>query len=517
MPRNVLIGIGGTGARVIESVVQLCSVGYGPDQLTMFLIDPDEANGNLNRTKELIDLYIQCRQHLALTKDTDGKMFRTEISVPDTHVWKIFKDHHNSLSYYINYETMEKNLADFASILFSDLELKTSLNEGFRGHPSIGAVVMADPPQDEEPWTVLWEDITSQKQNDVRVFLVGSVFGGTGAAGVPTIGSKNLIKYNQNAILGQGKSRILLGGTLVLPYFSFDKEDESDEKMFVTTHDFPIATKAALHYYNEKELGFDQIYLVGDSHNQKVGKFSVGSRAQENQPHFIELVTGLSAMDFFLQPPIEGDPEKLYFLAGRDDDTLTWQGLPVTRDTGQITNRRVALQRQLVNMATFAYALCTYGKAILDTKHDQVNDAWYRDNFKFNEKKEKERVLNPRFGNNHAQLEMMQRYLLRFFLPWICALDDSSGKVKLFDHTKIANSPVQVGKEIKLFPYDKYPNNIGDFLKESSESKDFGFFINQVLNEVDLSKEKTLSAANRYINVFYKAAEDFVSENYNIR
>ncbi len=517
MPRNVMIGIGGTGARVLEAVVQLCAVGYGPDNLTMFLIDPDEANGNLNRTKELIDMYVQCQQQLAHTPATEDKMFRTKITVPGTHVWKIFKDHHNSLAYHINYETMDTNLADFASILFSELELKTSLNEGFRGHPSIGAVVMADPPQDEEPWTVLWDDITSQKQNDVRVFLVGSVFGGTGAAGVPTIGSKNLIKYNQNAVLGQGKSRVLLGGTLVLPYFSFEKEDESDEKMFVTTHDFPIATKAALHYYNEKELGFDQIYLVGDSHNQKVGKFSVGSRSQENQPHFIELVTGLSAMDFFLQSPIEGDPEKLYFLAGRDDETLTWEALPVTRNSAEIRNKQMLLKSRLINMATFAYTLCTYGKTILDTRHDDVNDAWYRDNFKFNEKKEKERVLNPRFGDSHAQLEMMQRYLKRFFLPWICALDDNSGKVKLFDRTKIANTQVQVGKEVSLYPYDKYPNNIGDFLKEASESKDFGFFINRVLNTVNLSGEKTLSAANRYINIFYEAAEKFVSQNYNIR
>ena len=60
MPKNYLIGIGGTGARVIESFVYLCAAGYGPDnEVTIFFIDPDKANGNLERTTAVVDNYIR--------------------------------------------------------------------------------------------------------------------------------------------------------------------------------------------------------------------------------------------------------------------------------------------------------------------------------------------------------------------------------------------------------------------------------------------------------------------------
>ena len=516
MPQNILIGIGGTGARVIEAMIHLSAAGFGPDELSIFLIDPDEGNGNLTRTKTLITLYNQCRKNFEPIKTSQSKLFKTEIKIPNTLVWKIFDKKNTRLSDFINHKTMKDDLAEFVSILFSDQELNTSLSEGFRGHPSIGAVVMANPPEEEEPWTLLWDNIVDKKQSDVRVFLVGSVFGGTGAAGVPTFGSKELIKYNARAKLGEGKSRVLLGGALVLPYFGIEKDDEEDEKMFVTNHDFPIATKAALHYYNEKELGFDQLYFIGDSLNQKVGKFHVGSQYQENKPHYIELVTALAANDFYSQIDIEGDPEKLYYISCREDDIVNWDSLPVSRNEAKIRNKQVELKTKLVTMATFAYALCTYGKEILMDDHDQIQDAWYREHFKFNEKKEKDRVKNPRWSENLAQIENFEKFIKHSFLAWICLLDDDSKKVALFNRDRICEGAIQIGKEIHLADRKNKKNNIGDFLKEKSRIFDFDYFINQTLLEVDITKEKTLSAANKYINIFYEAATKFCVQNYNI-
>ncbi|NUQ41495.1 MAG: hypothetical protein HUU32_08895 [Calditrichaceae bacterium] len=517
MAYNVLVGIGGTGARVVEAMVHLCAAGYGPENLSIFLIDPDESNGNLTRTKTLITLYNLCRQSFNPSKAAEKQLFKTNIKIPETLVWKIFKDKNTTLSYYINLKTMTKELEDFASVLFSEVELNTILNEGFRGHPSIGSVVMSDPPQDEEPWTVLWDDIITQKQNDVRVFLAGSVFGGTGAAGVPTIGSQRLIKYNDKATIGAGKSRVLLGGALVLPYFSIEREDETDEKMYVTHYDFPIATKAALQYYNEKQLGFDQLYFIGDSLNQKIGKFSVGSMSQENQPHYIELVTALAATDFFEQPPLEGDPEKLYYIACRDDDSVTWESLPVSRNEQEIRQRQIDFKARLVTMSAFAYTFCTYGKDTLDKPHKDINDTWYREHFRFDENKEKERVKNPRWGENKTQLENFEKFLKHYYLAWLCSMDDNSDKVRLISKSKICEGSIQIGKEINLIDYNKKKDNLGDFLKEKSKKEDFYVFINRFLNSVNITDEKTLSAANKYINIFYEAAMKFCAHNYHIQ
>ena len=473
MPKNFLIGIGGTGARIIESVVHMCAAGYGPDELTVFLIDPDAGNGNLTRTKTLISDYQKCRSSLK-EKTENNPLFITDIKTPVKFVWEIFEKKKNvTLSEFINYPIMrEKNrdLSDFVSVLFSEIELTMELNEGFRGHPAIGSVVMANPPEDEYPFKVLWEDINDKKANDVRVFLVGSVFGGTGAAGFPTLGSKKLLKYNpnQNVTLRENSlSRILLGGALILPYFSFSTDNSNDEKMFVTTNDFPIATKAALHYYDEKDLGFDQIYFIGDSLTQQVGKFSVGSTNQENRAHYIEIVAGLAAFDFFSQKEITENVEKKYFTACREQEEISWDSFPFSRDFNIIAEERKKFKRLITCMTTFSYSLASYGNKIIQSKGSEITQAWYREHFNY-KKDEDARYFDPHHGTNKDTLDELIKFSKKF-LAWISSIDDESGKVNLIDRNKIINGDIVPGKEIELFDIEKEKSLIARVLKRETE------------------------------------------------
>src|SRR5688500_2676212 len=102
MQKNVLIGIGGTGSKVVESVVHLCAAGLGPDKLHVFMIDPDQGNGNLTRTKSLIKKYTGLR---ALFRQAEGNpCFRTEIVIPpgdEPFIWSIFDERDYTLSKYI--------------------------------------------------------------------------------------------------------------------------------------------------------------------------------------------------------------------------------------------------------------------------------------------------------------------------------------------------------------------------------------------------------------------------------
>ena len=481
MPKNYLIGIGGTGARVIESAINLCAAGYGPDELSIFLIDPDAGNGNLTRTKSLITSYIKCRN--SLNKSDKNPIFKTHIKIPPDEkglVWEIFNESGSTLANFINYKNMAKNkpdLAEFASVLFSEQELNTELNEGFRGHPSIGSVVMSDLRADQYPFKMLFDDLAANKRpNDVRVFLVGSVFGGTGAAGFPTIGSKPILKYHPAAKIDD-VSQILLGGALVLPYFTFgtDEEAEKTEKMFVTTNDFPIATKAALQYYNEKDLAFDQIYFIGDSLAQKVGRFGVGAKKQENLPHYVEVVSSLAAFDFYEQPDIKGQTEKMLFTAIRETDKLRWSDLPVSRDADKIKDKQMELKTQMTRMTVFAYSFLTYGQKILNAKHKEIQETWYRDNFVFSDRDEREREKDPRHMNNKEALDAFQSFLKNFIF-WISALDDSSGKVELIDKTRLIKGELEVGKEYSLIDPEGETNkkNIGYLIKNENVSKGNG-------------------------------------------
>lgn len=524
MPKNYLLGIGGTGSKVLEAVVFMCAAGYGPEELSIFLIDPDKGNGNLARTANLIDLYKDCKKNFESTKDKEGRpridLFKTRISAANPLVWDIFAEQNTTLGHYINHPTMKqtnRNLADFASVLFSDEELNTPLNEGFRGHPSIGAVVMANPPEDREPWKTFFSDIAVQKTCDVQVFLVGSIFGGTGAAGIPTIGSRELIKFHPKAKMGDEKSSVLLGGALVLPYFRFD-EGKAPDGMYVTYEDFPTATKSALQYYNEKkeDLGFDQLYFIGDSLGQNVGKFSHGKKEQENKPHYIEMVTGLAANDFFGQPEIKDSQQKQYFIAKRKDKLVKWDSLPNSRNPDLIGERRTEFKSKMITMTAFAYAMCTYAYTdregekevggILHREHKKIPDAWYGRHFKTD---------TLRLGGNKTILDNFHRFS-KLFLNWICSIDDESNKIELIDRSKVVDDRGSVLGDIKAGGQHEF--NIGDLLKvkdKPDKPKTFSAFISTALNQVDVSGEN-ISDANKFLHIFYEGALKFCKENYNI-
>jgi len=519
MPKNVLIGIGGTGSRVIEAVVHLCAAGYGPDELNIFMIDPDSGNGNLTRTKTLIKQYSEIRQKYERVKS--NPCFKTRINIPpndEPFIWDIFDEKDYTLAKYINYENLKStnsNLAEFANVLFTNKELDTRLNEGFRGHPSIGAVVMADPPMDEYPFKLLWDGVESLQANELKVFLVGSIFGGTGAAGFPTLGSHNIIKFNKEkqAALANGKSKVLLGGALVLPYFTFSIDETSDEPMFVTPNDFPVATKAALQYYNEKELGFDQYYFIGDSLAQKVGDFSTGSSTQQNFPHYIEMVSGLASFDFFNQPPINDVPEKKYFIACRDDNKVDWSQLPLTRDSNKLKDERKLLRKLIADFTVFAYSYLTYGKKVLNTSHkDLKNETWYREVFdkKF---KEDNRLFNPRHYDNKALYETTDDYFEKF-LFWIGAMDDGEqGYVNLINKNMIFTGSLSTKEKNRLKDPEAFIADIGKVLKTNSNNRNFYAFKQSGLEEAavdsQIANEGSISAGSKYLNTFYMASSKF--------
>jgi hypothetical protein len=434
-------------------------------------------------------------------------------------VWGIFDERDYTLGKFINHDNLKKtdpDLADLANVLFTEKELQTKLNEGFRGHPSIGAVVMADPPMDEYPFKLLWDGIAALHANELRVFLVGSIFGGTGAAGFPTLGSRKLIKYNEamQAKLAGEKSKVLLGGALILPYFSFTVDNTIEDQMFVTANDFPIATKAALQYYNDKQLGFDQYYFIGDSLSQKVGEFSAGSSSQENYPHYVEMVSAFAGFDFFGQPVIEEVPEKKYFIACRETEKLDWNMIPVTRDSTALQDQRKNLKEKVLDFTVFAYAYLTYGRTILSRSHKEVMlEAWYSDNFKRNFKEESY-LFNPRHEENNSLYNVAHDYL-NDFIFWISAMDDGD-KVELIDREKLINGELSLRKKLDLKDPEKFIANIGMVSKERSNRLNFNAFKTQGLHEAVIS-DGSMSAGSKFLNIFYLAAAKFNKKNLEIK
>lgn len=516
MTRCFLLAIGGTGARNLEAVLHCCAAGLGPDKLFVLLVDPDASNGNLTRTKSLLSWYRTCQQGLRERINPDMRLFGTELIVPEPFVWSIFKKQKQTLADHIGYEVLRPrnpDLIDLVDLLFSRRELDTPLDEGFRGHPSIGAVTMAGPDMDAEPWKSFWAEVAECRSREARVMLVGSIFGGTGAAGVPTFGSPAMLKFREKAAIdaARGDSKILLGGTLVLPYFSVraDAEGTGGSEMFVTSDDFPIATKAALQYYNEKDLAFDEIYLVGDSLAAKVGAFSPGSISQQNRAHYIELVTALASFDFYRRP-LDEATEPRYFVAGRADASVGWEALPVSSDADDISRHQDEVKRRLTTLTTFAYALCSYydGEIRPHDAHGRLRSLpWYRDHFDFDARKPEAALRDPRQGASKDTLDAASQYARRF-LEWICELDESG--VHLVDSTKLWTQQ----EPRTLAVHQQHPRAIATFLKGFESDGEFSTFVT-ILNSLSLGK-RNLQPDERILNLFYEGARQFSKSNYRL-
>jgi len=516
MKKNYLIGIGGTGARVIESVVYLCAAGLGPKELNLFLIDPDSGNGNLARTRAVLDQYKKCRDKV---KGNNKNLFSTEIKFPSDPVWGVFEGEDtkrpettklNSIIKYSKMQDASKNLAGLVDLLFTQEELDTQLTEGFRGHPSIGSVVMSQ--KSKSPaWQMLFDDLDATNvANDIGVFLVGSIFGGTGAAGVPTFGAPKIIKHHEKAKMGDDKSKIVLGGAIVLPYFTFDHgsdDKQKTEKVFIKPEDFSLATKAALEFYSEKELAFDSLYLIGDSLSQKVGGFAPGKDAQKNDPHYIEIATTLSAFDFFRHdfPTSESIPKR-YYISARKDDAITWESFPANSDG----NDNVGLQqfkRKLISLTVFSYSLSTYGWFVLKNENDPEakNATWFRDLFK-----EKKTEKDPRITNNEEDIKLIKEFSEQY-LMWF-------SKISSLDKVELLNTDNLFESEGVLYDYHKYPDKIGNLIKEKTEnltmSKYIGTFMTENIKKLENVAQKT--AVEKFIEIFLVASEQFTAANYPV-
>ena len=112
--KNFIIGIGGSGAKCLEHLVHCCSSGLGPDQLWVGMVDQDEANGNVNKTKILLDKYKNLRSSLRKEGKNDlskkSNLFKTHITTNNDSVWLPLKGADPSLQEVIKYNMLKKEV-----------------------------------------------------------------------------------------------------------------------------------------------------------------------------------------------------------------------------------------------------------------------------------------------------------------------------------------------------------------------------------------------------------------------
>jgi len=192
----------------------------------------------------------------------------------------------------IDYKGLDDANMAFVDLLFSEKNIDADMTVGFKGNPNIGSVVLNTFSKTNE-----YKEFCSSFNDGDAVFIISSIFGGTGASGFPLL-LKNLRVNNPNITNSNFISQAVIGAISYLPYFRIDDNDAGISEIDSGT--FYGKAKSALSYYDYaifKKQQLNSFYYLGDSSEKKL-PYADGSHSQKNNAHFLELAGALSIVDF---------------------------------------------------------------------------------------------------------------------------------------------------------------------------------------------------------------------------
>jgi hypothetical protein len=365
MTKLFIFGIGGTGSRVIKSLVMLLASGMkaaNDFEIVPIIIDPHKDNEDLKRTVSVLSNYQKITQAAGFNNGFFGTKISTlqsldpENKLSGTYTFKLKEVSNTKFRNYFSYDTLPDESKAFADLIFSgktvdnygsaiDL-LDIPMDIGFVGNPNVGSVVLNQFKDSEE-----FKDFANNFNDGDRIFIISSIFGGTGAAGFPTILKNIRSALNLNGIANGGYlQKAPIGALTVLPYFNI----EGDEDSPIKKSDFIEKTKAALKYYKDNvNTSLNAMYYLGDTYNGKPYENDPGHNGQKNKAHFVELAGGLAIFDFMdiPQSDLETANENQESTIFKEYGLKSNQTSLTFNDLGDYTNGR--LYKSLTQLALF--------------------------------------------------------------------------------------------------------------------------------------------------------------------
>lgn len=393
MSKLFLFGIGGTGARVIRSFTMMLASGFdgvaSSLEIVPIILDHDKGNGDLDRASKALDFYYSINR--SMYPDAGQKAYSdsffvpkvtplSQVGVSDTkgstewHVkfGEVAKHPNMKYSDYIGLPSIaaDADLQPTASLIEclydssrSDsptAELNLELDKGFKGNPSIGTVVFNELKDDENFKRFL--NNCKPAEGD-RVFIVGSIFGGTGSSGIPVI-----VDEIHNSTIGNVKE-VPIGVALVLPYFKLGPKTEAEDTGAIDCSLFNAKIVAALGAYDiGGEHSFNKIvtdlYYIGDNYTDAY-EYHEGNNKQKNPAHVVEWVAATAIIDFIQRGDQYQTRNVLEYAVLSDDNKKAI-------DLSEITE--TAKNRYVDDLSAFVIAMRYYLEAVCGTRK-QVKDS----------------------------------------------------------------------------------------------------------------------------------------------
>jgi len=314
--------LGGSGARVASSLIHLVSAGVfdNCNELHILLVDPHIEHKNIQ------DAIQKAKEYNALQKafNPDGKasLFKVKLTVD---FWQIRPKTDNLLGWVSGLK--DTNLNILASFTLEDRKCdKTSdvksaenlmkllytkqerenihvFSNGYNARPSIGAAFCTSAIEfnkrrrnTTDTYIEFRTKIANKLANgNVHLVLVGSLFGGTGAACLSALATDFKAVNEENIY----KTELHVSGVFMLPYFSFRVRTDGSG-IVINYHNFHQSTANALTYYELFRVTngyFHSTYVVG--HDEMEERADYNNNNDQNNPcHFVELEAAMSMHHF---------------------------------------------------------------------------------------------------------------------------------------------------------------------------------------------------------------------------
>ena len=353
-----LIAIGGTGMRCLESFVHLCAAGmFDNKTIDILTLDTDQSNGNKGHVEELIELYNKVKTNDS--QNLGGEPRSNTFFSAKLNLYRFFTDYSSADRKTFNLLAVTRNLPqekrddnrDLADLFFDhDSVQQFPLDHGYRAQTHLGSLLMYHGimeaavkakrgGEDVKPHEKELQDflmLLNSNANNARVFVFGSVFGGTGASSIPVI---PIALRDAMKVLTDGKNelrcdKVNFGSTLLTDYFTFDMPDDQQrkkDKVIADSNNFALNSQAALNFYNNDltvKQSYRILYHIGWPADKKKnysedqqGDVITGGQEQKNACHLVELMCASAAYDFFTRDSFRQTHAEYVFRTVEQSDT----------------------------------------------------------------------------------------------------------------------------------------------------------------------------------------------------
>ncbi|RYD99012.1 MAG: hypothetical protein EOP50_04550, partial [Sphingobacteriales bacterium] len=276
MDKLFVIAIGGTGMRCLEAFTHLCAIGmFDSREIEVLTLDTDQTNGNKARVERQVDLYNRIKSYGSVKGGTPNSdtFFSAKLNLH--RFFTVYsgagRETYRNISRLSTGSQDQQRANRLLSDLFLDKDTvqEFDLSHGYRAQTHLGSHLMYHGIVEAARSLAAGKEVQVQEKEldafmtkltqagaDARVFVFGSVFGGTGASSIPVIPKalQEFIRIRSGGTTSIDFSKVKFGSTLLTEYFSFRKPDArqlstKQDSIIADASFFPLNSQAALQFY----------------------------------------------------------------------------------------------------------------------------------------------------------------------------------------------------------------------------------------------------------------------------